>query len=773
MKASVCVLVGVLAPGLAVAQTGTGTQQPNNPPNAATSPQNPPVPYQTKPTEASGFPNPPAKQGPLPLPKPPGDQDRQLHIIEAGNIERTGNTVHLTGGAKVQYRGYDIIANEITGDLSTEIFDAVGGVHVQGADAEVTGDHVKVSYHDKTYRAWTTESQLQPSLLEGGLLSPLYVKAKESFGSRRELFANDSDSTTCDYPDPHFYIESRMADIRPNTRAIFRKMKLVVLHRTILKLPFLSVPLNEPTYRYVPEFGHTQQDGYYVKTRYGIPLENPRNNLDARFDYFQKRGNALGGDYSYAGKALAGLLSVYGLAGAARTLNITSQHQQTFAWGTMNLDANYQKNNFQFAPESTLLSTRLQMTFPQGRSSSRFSFYNTQNTSSAFSSKSQTVSIGDTRTFSPTLRTNFDLSMVSNDSGAIQQKQLNLNLTGDDDLKRAIAHFQYQRAIPVGTVENFFNASDVTPVLSLTSDSRRLLGAKAPANLPFTTAISLGNYIDAATKDHITRDSLDLAFQHPDLSQRRARLSMDGRFFQGLYSDNTAQYTLTYNATASYALGKDTGLNLRYNYLRPYGFSPLVMDQTGKTNLISGDLSYRPFRPFLIGVQSGYDLEALRLGTRTAYQFVGVRTEYTPANWLSLRTLSTYDPTQQVWNSFRVDLAYRPGATFVSVGAQYDGIRQVWGSTNIFVDGLKWGRLSASTLLQYNGYTKQFLTQQYSLTYDLHCAEAVLQVLDNNTGFNPGRQVLFFLRVKALPFESPFGVGSFGQALGTGGGIRF
>src|SRR4029079_829550 len=118
-------------------------------------------------------------------------------------------------------------------------------------------------------------------------------------------------------------------------------------------------------------------------------------------------------------------------------------------------------------------------------------------------------------------------------------------------------------------------------------------------------------------------------------------------------------------------------------------------------------------------------------------------------------------------------LAYRPGATFVSIGANYDGLRKVWGSTNLLVDGLKWGRLKMSTLLQYNGYIKQFLTQQYSFAYDLHCAEAVLQVLDNNTGFNPGRQVLFFLRVKALPFESPFGVGSFAQARGTGGGIRF
>jgi len=741
--------------------------------NAPASPQFPVPSQQKKPTEPGGFSNPAPKQGNLPAPNPATENDRVLHILQSGSTQRIGNFLKLAGGAKVEYRGYDITADEIVGDLSTEIFEASGHVHVQGVDAEVTGARVKVSYHDKTYVAYDSESQLQPPLFQGGLLAPLYVKAPESFGSQREIFAFDSDSTTCDLPDPHFYIKSKSADIRPNTRAIFRKLTLNVLGRNLLSLPYLSLPLNQPTYRYIPEFGRNPQDGYFVKTRYGIPLDNPANNLDARFDYFQKRGNAIGGDYSYAGKALSGLLSVYALAGAGHMLNLNSQHQQQFKWGTVGLDASYQQDNEGFAPDSKILSTRLQAAFPQGRSSSRFSFYRTTNSSGDFTSKSQTVSIGDTRIYSPTLRSNLDVSMVSNEGGTVKNQQVTVNLTGDDDLKQAIAHFQYQRAIPVGTVENFFNSSDQTPVVSLASDSSRLLGKHALPNLPFTTALSLGEYVDAASNDHITRSAFDFGFQRTDTSQRRSHLMMDGRFRQGMYSDDTAQYTLTYNATASYALGRDTGLNLRYNYLRPYGFSPLVMDQTGKTNLISGDLSVRPFRPFLIGVQGGYDLEALRQGTQTPYQFVGVRTEYTPAQWFSLRALSNYDPIQQIWNNVRVDLAYRPGSTFVSIGSQYDGQRKVWGSTSIFVNGFTAGRLKTSALIQYNGYTKKFETQHFSFVYDLHCAEAVLEVLDNQTGFNPGRQVMFFLRLKALPFQSPFGVGSFGQALGTGGGIRF
>jgi hypothetical protein len=411
--------------------------------------------------------------------------------------------------------------------------------------------------------------------------------------------------------------------------------------------------------------------------------------------------------------------------------------------------------------------------FPQGLSNTRLSLYQNDSRSQAFRSNQQTVSVADSRVFNRSLRTNLDVSMVASHSGAMKQERVDVRFTGDNDLKKAVAHFEYLRSIPVGEVTNFFNSSDVTPSVSLTTDSRRLLGARAPANFPFNTGLAFGEYLNPSSKDHISRLNYNLNFQKLDNSPKRAKLNLDGRFQQGMYSDGTAQFILGLGTAFSYSLGTGTALNLRYNYLRPYGYSPLVIDQTGKTNLISGDLSYRPWKPFLIGVQSAYDLEAIRLGNPTGYQYVGVRTEYAISNWFTFRTLSNYDTFQQSWNSVRLDVAYRPGATFVSLGSQYDGQRHVWGSANLFIDGFKWGRFRASTLLQYNGYLKKFQTQHYSFIYDLHCAEAVLEILDNQTGFRPGRQVIFFLRIKAFPFNSPFGAGSFGQALGTGGGVRF
>jgi lipopolysaccharide assembly outer membrane protein LptD (OstA) len=207
MRALLCLVIAVLS----AAALGQDVQPvpPSNPPPATQQDGVQDVPVQVKPTEPRGFPGLPQRNGPLPLPQPPGESDNKLHILQAGSINRVGNIVTLGGGAKVQYRGYDIIAQEIVGDLDKQIFDTQGDVHVQGRDAVITGDRVRINYVDNTYRAWDTNAQIQPALLAGQLLDPLYSKSKLSFGSQREIFTFDSDFTTCNYLDPHFYVAAK------------------------------------------------------------------------------------------------------------------------------------------------------------------------------------------------------------------------------------------------------------------------------------------------------------------------------------------------------------------------------------------------------------------------------------------------------------------------------------------------------------------------------------------------------------------------------------
>jgi hypothetical protein len=109
----------------------------------------------------------------------------------------------------------------------------------------------------------------------------------------------------------------------------------------------------------------------------------------------------------------------------------------------------------------------------------------------------------------------------------------------------------------------------------------------------------------------------------------------------------------------------------------------------------------------------------------------------------------------------------------LSIGSYFDGIAHTWSNVNLFLDGLKIGKTKFGAILNYNGYTQQLDSAQYSVIYDLHCAEAVFTVMSQNTGFEPGTTYQFFIRLKALPFNSGFGAGNRGQPLGTGTGSSY
>jgi hypothetical protein len=712
------------------------------------------------------------------LPDPLLDPSRQPFQIIKGDMSQKGDEITLTGGAQLIYQGYEIFADRIEGNRATKIFKAIGNVKVFGEKAFVKGDEVTVNMRNQTFLARDAYVDARPSLLGGRIQRNLYIKGGLTYGSQQEIFGEKCDVTSCDRTSPHYHLMAAKTTIRPGRRAIFRKVKLKLFNKTIFNLPYLSIPLDDRTYRYMPEVGQTFDEGYYVKFRFGVPLRDDYSFLDTRVDYYTKKGPALGFDYNYSNPNIRGILSAYSVLGDEKSTSITSRHRQDLGFGILTLDNNYQQSNYLTAPGSSILNTRVGLLVPQGRTTStRFDLLRNQNNSGGNTSESNSYKIADNRRWTPNFKTAFDLgySTNSNKSGSTstERAQMDVKLRADYDLKRATAQFDYQRAIPVGETSNFFSGADRTPVFSLLTDSRKLFGRR-DIGLPFTSELSVGEYANSLDRTRVSRANFDLNINKPDRSANRLRFDVNGRFKQGVYSDDTAQYTLGLGMSANYSLGYDTSISLRYNYLRPYGFSPLQIDRQGRSNLITADLSVRPYRTFLIGAQTGYDILQLQqeTGSNIAWQAVGVRMEYRPVDYISMRALSTYDSFQGAWSNIRIDLAYRPGATFVGLGAKYDGIRRVWSTATGFVDGFKWGRLKTSFLFNYNGYLKRFESRHAQFTYDLHCAEAVMTIIDNPVGFRAGTSVNFYIRIKAFPFNTGFGTGTSGQPVSLGGSVN-
>ena len=729
------------------------------------------------PMEATGFPSPTARSGEMPPAREFGPEERQIQIIQSGRFSNVGQRIKITGGFHVRYKGYDLFGRELDGDTSEEIFTLTGDVRVIGETAVIEGALVTLYVKERRFRAQDSNAQLRPEFLKGRVRDQIYTRGGTAYGSENNVRCEDCGLTSCNLDHPHFEILSKSTEVRPGKRMILRHIVLRILDKDILRLPYLSIPLEDRSDRYLPEVGHTQQEGYYAKFKIPVPVKGDRQFVDARLDYFSKLGGGIGADYNYDWERTRGYLKAYGLVGESRTLSIDQSHSAQLGRLSLNVTNNYQRQNYLFAPESTLLNTRIQMSLMQSQgTTSGLSFYRSSNESASFKSLFQTMTLTDYRTFGPRTRTSLDLTWNSSEttfaSGSSERAQLDVRFRGSHEFSKAQAELEYQRSIPIGDTTNFFGSQDRTPVLTLKSDSGKLFGNRWREALPTNIELSVGEYSTGQNvgPSRISRGNLDVSMSRSDRSRGRWGMGGDVRLRQSIYSDDTAQYTISSNTSVRYDFSRGMGWNVRYSYLRGHGYTPLSFDRSGQSNLLTTDVTFSPLRRLSMGAQTGYDfLQEER--QQTAWQSLGARMEWRPYDWMQLRGLSTYDPFRKSWSNVRLDLAYQAGDTFLAVGARYDGFRHTWGNVNVYLDGFKIGpKIRTSALMTYNGYLRKFESRHLSLTYDLHCAEAIFQVIDNQTGFRPGTQFAFFIRLKAFPFDTPFGLGRRGQSIGTGTG---
>jgi len=735
----------------------------------------PPTAIPSNPLEPKGFAPPGLAADQRRLPAPSPTEDGQLVIRSADRIQRRGNVIRAGGNVRFSYKGYDASCDIADMNLESEVFVLEGNVSIVGQYETVNCHAAQLDYKKGTYRYVDCRAVAMPGPNTGLARDNLYLKGASGFGDDIKLTAEQSQFTTCNLPHPHYELDARNSAIRFEKEAVLRDVGLKLFNRTLLRIPYVVVPLNDLSDRYTPDVGQSPDEGYYIKTRIGTPLPGD-SVFDTRVDYMTKLGNGFGGDYRYTTEQARGRWQLYGITRGPRSVQGSFNHQQLFGFGTLALDGSYQRNNYLTAPSTTALSFRSQLQVPQRSGSTRVSFYRSTNNTGSFSSRNQNLGITDERRFGSRLNTslaiNYAESASTGSSTEISRKQVDVNFRAQHRLSFADAGLEYRRSIPVGEVLNFLSSSDLTPMLSLRTDARKLLGERVGGRFPFDAEVTLGELFDAAGKDHVGRGTFDFSLRRSHKLGTRPTLTYYGRFRQAIYDNDTAQYVLSMNSTFTYPLGPDTAFNLRYNHLRPYGFSPLSVDRTGETNVLTSDASYRPIRSLLLGVETAFDMVQLKR-QEIAWQNVGARVEWRPLDTFRLRGSASYDTVQRSWSNLRFDLDALVAGAYISAGARYDAMRKVWGQINLYIDGFRIGRLSTSMILAYNGYLKKFETTRFAFIYDMHCAEAILQVIDNPIGFRSGREISFFVRLKALPWDTNFGVGRRGQGFGTGTGIGF
>lgn len=703
------------------------------------------------------------------LPEPKRELEKTFKLIHADKASVNGDLVNAEGNVHATYQGYEIFCDKLTGSRKTQVFRLEGNGKLIGATETVEGQTVTIDFKNESFSFDNGKARLAPERLQGQTTGDVFVKSTGGSGNQSDFSTQNGLLTTCDLDPAHFELKYDSNRVLPGRRIELRGVSLEVLGHTLFKVPMLVLPLDRDAAKHLPEVGQSVDEGYYIKNRFSVPLPG-ESYLDHRFDLMSKLGIGLGLDYVYTTAKLNGKFTGYGTTGGDRSKIFTLTHQQRLGSSTFNVDTVYQKSDYLTAPSSTLWNTNMFLQVPRPGGASRLSYFRNSSDSSGFSTKNEVVSFGDNgRLFGTQSRLDltYTKAVTSGFGTPTKNESVDVKYGATAEFRSFTTDLLYQRNIPVGQVSNFYTSSDITPMLTLRSNAQKLTNPSFARSLPFTVEASIGELVNpsAVTNPRVTRINFDLGFRRSDKLGSRINIDWGSQYKQGLYSDDTAQYVLGHNANMQYHFAKDSSLGVNYQYLRAFGYTPLTIDSSGRYDSFSFDLNYRPTKLFSFSAQTGYDIFQSSVG-EVPWQFIWLRSKYTPGKWLDLGVSASYDTFSQAWSNLRMDSSFKFGATNLTASARYDGIRAKWAGANLLVEGFKTGRVTTNALFDYNGYSKQFDTQHYQFIYDLHCAEAVLEIMDNQTGFRDGRTIGFYIRLKAFPFGSNFGYGTRGNSIG-------
>jgi LPS-assembly protein len=481
-------------------------------------------------------------------------------------------------------------------------------------------------------------------------------------------------------------------------------------------------------------------------------------------------GPGLGGEFRYQNKGSEGSVSAYTIPLGAQSLVTNIDHRQSVGSGRLGVQLDLQWNSIYSAPDATVYNLRSQYDLSDLRGSTSVSYTRSGSEFPESRVASESIGLRLDRTLSRTERLSADTSLNTSESPSDLYRDAEVRFRYTRQFPNFEGRVDYQRTIPIGETEFAGGTGDRVPVLTLSSDSSRLFGRKFGTEWPVRTEISVGEFGRTAG-DNVQRAAFSVSLNKPDRRNQRFRFDYNAQFRQGIYSDDTAQYVVGGGFTSSYRLGTRSSLNLRYNYSRPEGYTPLSLDRAGQVHLASLDAGVEPLNYTYFGLQTGYDFFRVRQ-SQTGWQQLAVRAEVNRGREFSLRSLASYDTFSSRWQSVRLDLSLAKNY-LLTVGARYDGLSSRWSNVNVYLNGLRWAKPRFDVTASYNGFTTQLDAIQVATVYDLHCAEAVFLYSNFRTGFRSGQEFSFFIRLKALPSDYAFGVGRRGQPLGTSTGIDY
>ena len=766
-----------------------------------------------------------------------GPNDIGLETADSAQMDNDGITT-VNGNVSLRYRTYTLYCDNATINTDTGIGALTGNVRLRSDDGKVVvnslakNSKLTLNLRSGVYDVIGGSAVIAPSDLPSltGLALPIRLYGGDIEDTPRFIDARDTSVTTCDFASPHYFFKARSTIIIPGKRLIARDVTLYRRHHKVITIPYLLFPLDNRYARQgiTPQVGYDQEEGYFAK--FAVPYVLAASAVGIlRLDLMsqagvgtgltqsfttgggrqgngaQSNGNAptIGPTISTAGQSYAtgtsgltsgngGQVQIYHVNDSSAGLNTTTgsltDNQLLFHNVRLSVDTQFQNDSYQSSlgqsnaisglftvsravrGASTTLNTNVQQSdYGDGTSRTITSSFDESNALSSITnmdlklnlSQFGTPGIGDAAgTYQQTLATNLDIT--SHPKG--YQLELLTNT------------FNASASGSSGLISGGVQRLPEINVQSVPSTTDRLLPQLLPALSKYI--LDIGYFKETLDNAEDMRMQLGLDLGNNQHQAKAVTTSFSGSFLQSLYSNNTAQYILQNQMGATYSFQKHSSFGADYSYLRPYGYTPFLFDESGSYNNVNVNLNLQPTNRFEATFSSGFDIGAdheIDGVPGTPWIDINGQVQYRIDKRLLNVLTGSYDPNRgmlfNVADTTRVTLpwglAFNSALNYVPQSARFSNVN---GDLVVpwITDKREQAGYTIRALAGYDGLTDQITYKGLEVTRSWHDWELSGIYQSNDQNLAPGSSFYLNFRLKAFPGYEPFGVGQFGQGLDTG-----
>lgn len=664
----------------------------------------------------------------------------------SGNLEQ----LKCWGGVTVRLRDWVVTGDEAVLDFASRSFRVTGNVQIETPDGVFTGDEAAFAESDETFTL--DRGGFQAAV--GGSDSPVYFVADKVTFVQSSAELEGAIVTTCDSPDPHWYIKAKSIEWLPSDRVVLHSATMWEFGFPLFYWPRLTLPIKDGKLPKLPDIGYTNSTGYYVRLsrEYGDESSGGKLSLDiyqktglgAGIEH-QKRlsektkvdGSAYlfrywGGDRFYT-KISAGVSSALS---DQLTVAASASYRPEMAAGSIEKDEIEGKASLNYSGSGTKASLGLTFTgtsVPQ-----------------VFASRVLDASMS--HQFSQTLSIEGKLALMNKAGRKTDLTEVS------DSLTNYMGKVTYRAGRATASL-TFEDSTEYSGSLYGITRKKRLVRRPelllnfAQVSLPLlerpmSVELSLGDYGYSTTGSSdpsmLIRDSRALMGASVPLTRfaslGKAAFSYSVSAGYRYYGSGAEMAFIAPQVRAELSSGAFTG-SLTRSATAVFGHTPLVFDNKTPQDRLTARASYR-LGHFTASVQSSVDLLSNKLDP------VAVWLRYSPQEKLALDLSYSYDVVNQ-----RSDTAIlrfsdqRHEDRLLRLGVNYNLVTSAVSRAEAEVGYRLTDRLKLVAAIAYDGSKDEWNRGDVALVADLHCREISLR-------YDIGRgQIWAQYRLYAFPDE--------------------